>query len=96
MCFPISIYTCYVTEKKKLIGVVDVKDLLTTGENRLIEEIMETNMIYVHTHDDQEEVVSVINKYGLIAVPVVDYEIDRKSTRLNSSHPLSSRMPSSA
>ena len=70
-----TIYTCYVTEKKKLIGVVDVKDLLTTGENRLIEEIMETNMIYVHTHDDQEEVVSVINKYGLIAVPVVDYEM---------------------
>ena len=40
-----TIYTCYVTEKRKLIGVVDVKDLLTTGENRLIEEIMETNML---------------------------------------------------
>ena len=70
-----TIYTCYVTEKRKLIGVVDVKDLLTTGENRLIEEIMETNMLYVHTHDDQEEVASQINKYGLIAIPVVDYEM---------------------
>ncbi len=70
-----TIYTCYVTEKRKLIGVVDVKDLLTTGENRLIEEIMETNMVYVHTHDDQEDVVSTINKYNLIAIPVVDYEM---------------------
>ena len=70
-----TIYTCYVTEKRKLIGVVDVKDLLTTGENRLIEEIMETNMLYVNTHDDQEEVASLINKYGLIAIPVVDYEM---------------------
>ena len=38
-----TIYTCYVTEKKKLIGSVDVKDLLTVGESRLIEEIMDEN-----------------------------------------------------
>lgn len=69
-----TIYTCYVTEKRKLIGVVSLKDLLTTGDNRLVEEIMETNMLYVNTHDDQEEVVSVMNKYGLIAIPVVDNE----------------------
>lgn len=70
-----TIYTCYVTEKRKLIGVVDIKDLLTTGENRLIEEIMDENMIYVNTHDDQEEVAGIISKYGLIAVPVVDNEM---------------------
>lgn len=70
-----TIYTCYVTEKRKLIGVVTVKDLLTTGDNRTIEEIMETNMLYVHTHDDQEEVASIITKYGLIAIPVVDNDM---------------------
>ncbi len=70
-----TIYTCYVTEKRKLIGVVSVKDLLTTGDNRLIEEIMDTNMLYVNTHDDQEEVASIINKYGLIAIPVVDNDM---------------------
>lgn len=70
-----TIYTCYVTEKRKLIGVVTVKDLLTTGDNRTIEEIMETNILFVHTHDDQEEVASVITKYGLIAVPVVDNDM---------------------
>lgn len=36
-----TIYTCYVTEKKKLIGMVDVKDLLTAGESRLIGDIMD-------------------------------------------------------
>ena len=70
-----TIYTCYVTEKRKLIGVVNVKDLLTTGDNHTIEEIMETNMIYVHTHDDQEEAATLINKYGLIAIPVVDNDM---------------------
>lgn len=70
-----TIYTCYVTEKRKLIGVVTVKDLLTTGDNRLIEEIMETNIICVNTHDDQEEVASMITKYGLIAIPVVDHDM---------------------
>ncbi len=70
-----TIYTCYVTEQRKLIGVVSVKDLLTSGDNRLIEEIMETNIIYVNTHDDQEEAASMINKYGLIAIPVVDNDM---------------------
>ena len=70
-----TIYTCYVTEKRKLIGVVSLKELLVSGDSRLIEEIMETNLLYVHTHDDQEEAAAMINKYGLIAIPVVDKEM---------------------
>ena len=70
-----TIYTCYVTDKRKLIGVVSLKELLTTGDNHTLEEIMETNMFYVHTHDDQEEAVNIIHKYGLIALPVVDKEM---------------------
>ncbi len=69
-----TIYTCYVTEKRKLIGVVDVKELLTTSESKKIEEIMETNMLYAQTTDDQEKVALTINKYGLIALPIVDHE----------------------
>lgn len=70
-----TIYTCYVLENRKLIGAVSLKDLLTTGDNRRIEEIMETNMLYVHTLDDQEEVASMISKYNLIAIPVVDNDM---------------------
>ena len=70
-----TIYTCYVTEKRKLIGMVDVKELLTTSETKTIEEIMDTNVLYAHTTDDQEEVAQIINKYGLIALPIVDHEM---------------------
>lgn len=70
-----TIYTCYVTEKRKLIGLVDVKELLTTSESKTVEEIMETNMLYAHTTDDQEEVALTIRKYGLIALPIVDHEM---------------------
>lgn len=69
-----TIYTCYVTEKKRLIGAVDVKDLLTAGESRLIEDIMEENVLYAKTMDDQEEVAKTIRKYGLVAIPIIDHE----------------------
>ena len=69
-----TIYTCYVTEKKRLIGVVDVKDLLTAGESRLIEEIMDENVLCANTLDDREEVASAIRKYGLVAMPIIDHE----------------------
>ena len=49
--------------------MVDVKDLLTAGESRLIEEIMDENVLYARTLDDQEEVANMINKYGLVAIP---------------------------
>lgn len=69
-----TIYTCYVTEKKKLIGSVDVKDLLTVGESRLIGEIMDETVLCARTLDDQEEVATTIEKYGLVAIPIIDHE----------------------
>ena len=69
-----TIYTCYVTEKRRLIGMVDVKDLLTAGESRLIGEIMDENVLYARTLDDQEKVANMINKYGLVAIPIIDHE----------------------
>lgn len=69
-----TIYTCYVTEKKKLIGAVDIKDLLTAGESRLIGDIMDENILYAKTLDDQEEVAKTIRKYGLVAIPIIDHE----------------------
>lgn len=70
-----TIYTCYVTEKRKLIGLVDIKDLLTSGESRTMEEIMDTNLLYAETTDDQEDVAKAIKKYGLVAMPIVDHEM---------------------
>ena len=69
-----TIYTCYVIRNKKLLGIVTAKDLLISDERKTIEEIMETNIIKVQTHDDQETVANMIRKYGLLALPVVDRE----------------------
>ncbi|MCH1984332.1 magnesium transporter [Ruminococcus sp. OA3] len=67
-----TIYTCYVLEKRKLIGIVTAKDLMTSEDDMLIENLMETEIISVSTHDDQEEVARLFTKYDLLAIPVVD------------------------
>lgn len=69
------IYTCYVTDvSRKLEGIVTVKDLLLSQDDRVIEELMETDVITASTEEDQEEVVSRMMKYDFIAMPVVDNE----------------------
>jgi len=68
-----TIYTCYVTEERRLIGTVSVKDmLLAPDENTPVSEIMDENVISVNTLTDQEEVAQMLAKYNFLALPVVD------------------------
>ncbi len=70
-----TIYTCYVTKDRTLIGVVTVKDLLLCeDDDQTIESIMHHQVISVNTHDDQEEVAQMFSKYNFMALPVVDGE----------------------
>ena len=70
-----TIYTCYVTDyNRTLLGIVTAKDLLLAEESDLIADIMETNIISVHTHTDKEDVAQMFSKYNLLAMPVVDDE----------------------
>ena len=71
-----TIYTCYVLAKDRtLIGLVTVKDLLLAEDDEMtIEELMITNMIFVNTLTDQEEVAQMLSKYNFLAMPVVDGE----------------------
>ena len=70
-----TIYTCYVTKDRKLLGIVTVKDLLLAEDDEmLISDLMETDLISVTTHTDQEEVARIFSKYDFIALPVVDTE----------------------
>ena len=67
-----TIYTCYVTERRKLIGTVSAKELMTEDDSMVIESLMETEIISVKTHTDKEEVARLFTKYDLIALPVLD------------------------
>lgn len=70
-----SFYTCYVTQNKKLIGRLSVKDLLLAKDDDIkIDDLMKTNVISVNTHTDQEEVAQIFSKYNFMALPVVDKE----------------------
>ena len=52
-----TIYVCYVTSaKRRLEGVVTVKDLLLSDDDEILEDIMDTNVICAKTTDDQEDV----------------------------------------
>ena len=69
-----TVYTCYVSEKRKLVGVISVKNLLTANDDEIIENLMTTECISVLTTDDREEAVEKIGKYGFLAIPVLDKE----------------------
>ena len=68
-----TIYTCYVTKDRRLLGTVSVKDLLLAADdNTPVSEIMDENVISVTTLTDQEEVAQMLSKYNFLALPVVD------------------------
>ena len=68
-----TIYTCYVTTERELLGTVSVKDLLLAEDDDMpISEIMDENVISVNTLTDQEEVAQQLSKYNFLALPVVD------------------------
>ena len=69
-----TIYTCYITERRKLVGIVSAKDLMTTDDNVPIKDLMETEIISVYTHSDQEQVAQLFTKYDLLALPVIDQD----------------------
>ena len=69
-----TIYTCYITERRKLVGIVSAKDLMTTDDNVPIKDLMETEIISVYTHADQEQVAQLFTKYDLLALPVIDLD----------------------
>ncbi len=69
-----TVYTCYVTANRVLLGVVTVKRLLMSAYETKISDIMETNVLSVTTHEDKEDVAQMFSKYDLTALPVVDNE----------------------
>ena len=70
-----TVYNCYVLDKnRKLLGVIDIKDLLIADRTEKIKELMDDNIITVTTLDDKEDVAKIFDKYDYVALPVVDKE----------------------
>ncbi|MBE6662996.1 MAG: magnesium transporter [Ruminococcaceae bacterium] len=70
-----TIYTCYVTKPDRtLLGYITAKKLLLSDDEMIISDIMETNVIFVYTHEDKELVAKEMSKYDLLAIPIVDKE----------------------
>ena len=70
-----TINVCYVTDKsRRLIGAISIRDLILSDEDDIMESIMETNVIFVSTTEDQETVADMFAKYDFTALPVVDKE----------------------
>lgn len=70
-----TINTCYVIDKgRKLEGVLSIRKLILADEDVIIGDIMNEDVIYANTMDDQETVADLFKKYDLTALPVVDNE----------------------
>src|SRR5690625_1307065 len=70
-----TVYTCYVTNRNRILeGIVSLRSLVTSDDDVVVGELMEPDIIYVNTHDDQETVAGIFRRYGFLALPVVDKE----------------------
>ncbi|MBC8569858.1 magnesium transporter [Zongyangia hominis] len=70
-----SIYTCYVTDARRVLeGVVTLRELLLAPDNARVEDLMEGDVITALTTEDQEEAVQQLMKYDFISLPVTDHE----------------------
>jgi len=68
----IPFYLYVVDKERRLVGVVDLRDLLAVPPDTVMEDIMDPDVIYVTAGTDQEKVAHIMAKYDLAAIPVVD------------------------
>jgi len=70
-----TVYTCYVMDdNRRLEGVVTVRELFLAQDDDVIGDIMERNVIFARTSDDQEHVAALFSHYDFLSLPVVDEE----------------------
>ena len=68
-----TIYYIYVVDnEEKLVGVLSLRELITSREDIIVEDLMSENIISVYVDEDREKAVKLVSKYDLIAIPVID------------------------
>ena len=55
-----------------MVGYLRLKDLIIARATQTIDEIMESRIIFAHPHDNKEHVATLIQKYGVSSLPIVD------------------------
>jgi magnesium transporter len=69
------VFYLYVTDDDdRLVGVVSLRDLVTSPPDKTLDNIMTKNVISVQPETDQEEVAKIVSRYNYLAVPVIDLE----------------------
>jgi magnesium transporter len=67
------VYTCYVVDEfDELVGWISLKRILLSKESTKVESIYNDNVISESTYTSGEEVASTMQKYDLVALPIVD------------------------
>ena len=70
-----TIYTLYIIDATHhLIGTLALRKMILASEDTVLSSIMDRNVVFVHTLDDQEQVAELVRRYDLMAIPVVDKE----------------------
>ncbi|MDR1939721.1 MAG: magnesium transporter [Clostridiales bacterium] len=70
-----TVYTIYVTNENRILeGVVSLRKLLFANNGDIIGHLMDSNLIYAYTNDDQEKISALFRKYGLLSLPILDKE----------------------
>lgn len=72
---PEIVYYLYVTDETyRLIGVLNLRDLLLSDPSQKIDTIMKHNVISIQATQNKDEAVTIIKKHNYLALPVVDAE----------------------
>lgn len=70
-----TIDTCYVMDSNRILeGVVSIRKLILSDDLTVVKDIMDTGVVSINTHDDQEDIASLFKKYDYYVMPVVDNE----------------------
>ena len=70
-----TIYTLYIIDQTHhLIGTLALRKMILASEDTVLSALMDRNVVFVHTLDDQEQVAELVRHYDLMAIPVVDKE----------------------
>ncbi|MBR0576237.1 magnesium transporter [Proteiniclasticum sp. BAD-10] len=70
-----TLYNCYVIDANRILGgVVSLRTLMLASNETLVSDLLESEVVKIHTSDDKEEAAYLFSRYDYLSLPVVDSE----------------------